>query len=165
VASGKVLNQVTTGQWLVLDLLSVDETLGWVYFTAVGREAGLDPYYVQLYRVKLDGTGLTRLSPENDDHQISTSPSGKYFLDVHSTRDAAPVSVVRSPDGRVLQSVETADISRLIGTGWKPAIPFRAGRATASRMSMATCTSRPGWIRERSIRWWTTCIPDRRSAR
>jgi dipeptidyl aminopeptidase/acylaminoacyl peptidase len=126
VASGKVLNQVTTGQWLVLDLLSVDETLGWVYFTAVGREAGLDPYYVQLYRVKLDGTGLTRLSPENDDHQISASPSGKYFLDVHSTRDAAPVSVVRSPDGRVLQPVETADISRLIGTGWKPAIPFRA---------------------------------------
>jgi len=126
VASGKVLNQVTTGQWLVVDLLSVDETLGWVYFTAVGREAGLDPYYAQLYRVKLDGTSLTRLTPENDDHQISASPSGKYFLDVHSARDAAPISVVRTPDGRVLQPVETADISRLIGTGWRPAVPFRA---------------------------------------
>jgi dipeptidyl-peptidase-4 len=126
VATGRVLNQVTSGSWLVQDLLSVDEALGWVYFTAVGREPGVDPYYQQLYRVKLDGSALTRLTPENADHEISSSPSGKYFLDVHSRRDTVPTSVIRGPDGRVSQTVETADISRLLGTGWKPAVPFKA---------------------------------------
>ena len=126
VASGRVLNQVTSGSWLVADLLTVDEALGWVYFTAVGRETGVDPYFQQLYRVKLDGTGLTRLTPENTDHSISASPSGKFFLDVHSRRDTVPTSVVRTPDGRVVQTVETADISRLLATGWKSAVPFKA---------------------------------------
>lgn len=125
-ASGQLLNQITSGPWLVLDLLHVDETLGWVYFTGVGREPGLDPYYQQLYRVRLDGTGLTRLSPEDLDHQISASPSGRFFLDVQSRRDTVPTAVVRGPDGRVLQTVERGDASRLLATGWKPPVPFRA---------------------------------------
>ena len=126
VASGRLLNQVTSGSWLVVDLLSVDETMGWVYFTGAGLEAGVDPYYHQLYRVKLDGTGLVRLSPENADHMISASPSGRFFLDVYSRRDTVPTSVIRTPDGRVIQTVETADISRLLATGWKPPVLFKA---------------------------------------
>ena len=124
--SGKQLNQVTSGPWLVVDLLHVDESLGWVYFTAVGRETGLDPYFQQLYRVKLDGTGLTRLTTGNTDHLISSSPSGNYFLDVSSRRDTAPTAVIRAPDGRAIQAVEQSDVSRLLATGWKPPVPFRA---------------------------------------
>ncbi len=125
-ATGQVLNQVTSGPWLVVDLLAVDETLGWVYFTGVGREPGVDPYFQQLYRVRLDGTGLTRLSPEDSDHLVWGSPSGRYFLDVHSRRDTVPTAVVRGPDGRVVQTVERGDASRLLATGWKPPVPFRA---------------------------------------
>lgn len=124
--SGKVINQVTSGSWLVLDVLHVDENLGWVYFTGVGRESDLDPYYQQLYRVRLDGTGLARLTPENSDHLLWRTPSGRFLLDFHSRRDTAPVAVIRSPEGRVLQTVEQGDISRLLATGWKPPVPFRA---------------------------------------
>jgi dipeptidyl aminopeptidase/acylaminoacyl peptidase len=125
-ATGAVLNQVTSGPWLVLDVLSIDETLGFVYFIGVGREPDVDPYYQQLYRVKLDGTGLTRLTPENADHQVSVAPSGRFFLDVYSRRDAVQQAVIRSLDGRVLQTVEQGDAARLLATGWKPPVPFRA---------------------------------------
>lgn len=124
--SGAVLNQVTSGPWLVLEVLHVDESLGWVYFTGVGREDGVDPYYQQLYRVRLDGTGLTRLTPENADHSVWASPSGRHFLDLYSRRDTVPHAVIRAPDGRVLQSVERGDATRLYAAGWKPPVAYRA---------------------------------------
>ncbi len=124
--NGQVIAQVTSGPWLVYDLLSVDETLGAAYFTAVGRENALDPYYRAFYKVGLDGSGLTRLSTENADHTVWASPSGKYFVDLYSRRDMAPVGVVRAADGRVLQTIEQGDISRLLADGWKPPVPFHA---------------------------------------
>ena len=125
-ATGEVITQVTRGPWLVHDLLSVDEALGTVHFTAVGRENTLDPYYRNLYRVGLDGSGLTRISPEPADHQVWASPSGRFFVDLYSRRDIAPTTVIRAPDGRVLQTIEQGDISRLLATGWKPPVSFRA---------------------------------------
>jgi dipeptidyl aminopeptidase/acylaminoacyl peptidase len=104
----------------------VDETLGWAYFTGIGREPDLDPYYRQLYRVHLDGTGLTRLTPENADHNLTSTPSGRFILDVYSRRDVAPQAVIRAPDGRVVQTVEQGEISRLLAIGWKAPMPFKA---------------------------------------
>jgi dipeptidyl-peptidase 4 len=110
----------------VQDLLAVDETLGTIHFTAVGREAGVDPYYRQLYRVGLDGSGLTRLSPANADHQVWATPSGRYFVEMSSRRDQAPVTLLRAADGRVLQTVEQGDLARLLAAGWKPPVAFSA---------------------------------------
>ncbi|MEX2528182.1 MAG: DPP IV N-terminal domain-containing protein [Gemmatimonadota bacterium] len=124
--TGALLNRVTSGAWNVLDLLHVDEAGGWLYFTGVGREANRDPYYRHLYRVRLDGSQLTLLTPEDADHQIQASPSGRYFLDSYSTVSTAPVTVLRAPDGRVLQTVEAADISDLLATGYPFPDPFVA---------------------------------------
>jgi dipeptidyl aminopeptidase/acylaminoacyl peptidase len=74
--------------------------------------------------VKLDGTGLTLLTPEDADHAVTLSPSGRYMLDVYSTPVTPPISVVRDMNGRVVVELERADISRLVATGWKPPIPF-----------------------------------------
>lgn len=125
-ATGKVITQVTSGPWLVLDLLAVDETLGTVHFAGVGRENGFDPYSRQLYKVGLDGAGLVKLSTEAADHQVVASPSGKYFVDFYSRRDLAPIAVVRTADGRVSQSIEQGDISRLTSSGWKAPLSYRA---------------------------------------
>ena len=62
-ADGTLRNQVTSGAWLVTQLIEVDEEERTVYFTAVGREEGRHPYFVHFYRVGLDGTGLELLSP------------------------------------------------------------------------------------------------------
>lgn len=123
---GNLKNRVTSGPWLVMQLLSVDEATRTAYFTAVGREEGRHPYFSHLYRVGLDGSGLRMLSPEDAVHLITPSPSGRYFLDQYSTPETAPTAVIRSQDGRVVQTVETADISRLEEAGWIPPVPFEA---------------------------------------
>ena len=72
-----------------------------LYFSAGGREAGRDPYLRHVYRVGLDGTGLTLLTPEDADHAVSFSPDGRFFVDAYSRADVPTVSVVRrSETGR-----------------------------------------------------------------
>jgi dipeptidyl aminopeptidase/acylaminoacyl peptidase len=123
---GALKNRVTSGPWLVLDLLHVDEANRQVYFLGVGREEGRHPYFPHLYRVGLDGRGLTLLSQEDASHRVTAAPSGRYFVDTYSQPDVAPVSVIRDRSGRVTQTFEEADVSRLLETGWKPATPFVA---------------------------------------
>ncbi len=125
LATGQVKNRITDGSWLVLALLQVDEAARAVYFTAVGREPG-DPYHRHLYRASLDGGAVTLLTPEDRDHQISLSPDGRYFVDTYSTRSAAPVTVLRDKTGRVVMTVEEADISPLLEAGWEPPVRFKA---------------------------------------
>jgi dipeptidyl aminopeptidase/acylaminoacyl peptidase len=116
--------QLTTGAFQVGQIAYVDEVGKQIYFTARGREPGY-LYYARLYRMGYDGSGLTLLTPEDANHVISFSPSGKYFVDAYSRIESPPVSVLRAaPDGRVVRKLEEADISRLKSAGWQPGKVF-----------------------------------------
>ncbi len=122
--TGQLPSQITTGDWLVRQVLRVDEKARVMYFLAAGKEAGRDPYFTHLYRVGLDGKGLTLLTPEDANHDVTLSPSGNYFVDSYSKPDAPPVAVLRDSDGKLIASLEKADISKLLATGWKPPMPI-----------------------------------------
>ncbi len=122
--TGRLKNQITTGEWPVLQLLRVDEKSRRITFLAGGREKGRDPYFRHLYSIGFDGGGIRLLTPEDADHEISLSPSGLYFIDSYSKPDVPQVSGLRSADGKLLLSLEKTDISRLLATGWKPPLPF-----------------------------------------
>jgi dipeptidyl-peptidase 4 len=124
--TGALRNRITTGEYTVVDVVHVDEAGGWVYFTAVGREARRDPYHRHLYRVRLDGRDLALLTPEDADHVITMAPSGRWFVDSYSRIDAAPVTVVRPADGAAVRTLEEADVSRLLATGWTYPTTFTA---------------------------------------
>jgi len=124
--TGALLGQLTTGDWRVDAVLHVDESNRWVYFTAGGREPGLDPYYLQLYRVRFDGTGIQRLTPEARHHAIRFAPGGDYFVDQYSTVDRAPIAVLRRADGRLVRQLEEVDLSPLVARGWRPPERFKA---------------------------------------
>jgi len=142
---GKLIRQITSGPWKVWEIVRVDEGQGRLYFTAVGRERGEDPYQRHLYSIKLDGTGLRVLTPENAEHVIRTptpevmrrfdpdaigpqqaafSPSGRYFVDTYSRPDLTPVSVLRTAEGRLVRVLERADISALQTGGFVMPEPF-----------------------------------------
>jgi len=123
--SGRLKNQITTGEWPVLQLLRVDEKNRRITFLAGGREKGRDPYFRHLYSVGFDGSGLVLLTPEDADHEVSLSPSGLTFVDSYSKPDVPQVSVLRNAEGKLILSLEKADISRLLATGWKPPLPFK----------------------------------------
>ncbi len=119
-ANGALMNRITAGAWTVGDLLFIDETAGRLFFTGRGREAGRMPSMAELYAVNLDGTALTRLGGEDADHTVRATPDGRYFVDSYSRPDQPPVSVLRDRTGRVLRTLEEADVSRLRALGWAP---------------------------------------------
>ncbi|MGI4867867.1 MAG: DPP IV N-terminal domain-containing protein [Janthinobacterium lividum] len=121
--SGKVKNQITKGNFVVTQLLKVDEAKRQLYFLADGREPG-NPYFTHFYRIGLDGKNLTLLTPEPGNHQVTPSPSGRYFVDTYSQPDKPGVTVLRAADGKLISTLEKTDISRLTATGWKAPTPI-----------------------------------------
>lgn len=122
--TGKLKNQVTTGAGNVTHLLRVDEKNRLLYFLGVGKEKGRDPYFRHFYRIGFDGKGLKLLTPEDADHDISLAPSGGFFTDSFSKPDVPPIAVLRDAEGKQILTLEKADITRLLATGWKPPQPI-----------------------------------------
>jgi dipeptidyl-peptidase 4 len=124
LTTGQLKNQVTHGDGPVFQLSYVDEKARVIYFTATGKEKGVDPYFEQLYRVGLDGKQQTRLTPEAAEHEITAAPDGSSFVDVYSTPQTPKVAVVRDTNGKVLVTLAKQDISQLVAAGWKPPVPI-----------------------------------------
>jgi len=128
--SGKLLNQVTKGEYVVLNILDADEKARTITFSAAGKEKGEDPYLVHLYRVGFDGSGLTPLTPENAFHGVSLSPDKSCFVDNVSRVDLPTVSLLRRlEDGEVIMELEKADIQDLLAEGWRFPEAFKAKAA------------------------------------
>lgn len=118
LSTGQLKNRITSGEWAVQQIRKIDEDARKIYFTAGGKEPG-DPYYQHFYSVNFDGTGLKHLTPENANHDITLSPSGKYFVDRYSTPAIAPTTVFRSVTGKTIKELAVADVSQLDGTEWR----------------------------------------------
>ncbi|MFZ0663734.1 MAG: DPP IV N-terminal domain-containing protein [Acidobacteriaceae bacterium] len=125
--TGQVENQITKGPWVVRAVNYVDDQKRQIYFEASGMNPGEDPYFVHAYRINFDGTGLTPLTPEKVDHHVVFSPDGKYYVDLASTVDTAPVmKLYQTSDNKQLMVVDKADISKLVAAGWQPPMSFTA---------------------------------------
>ncbi len=125
LTTGTLKNRITTGDGNVTDIVRIDEKSRTIWFTAVGKEAGRDPYYTHFYRIGFDGKRQMLLTPEDANHAVSLSPDGKYFTDTYSTPTTPPVTVLRDANGKLVRELERADVSRLLASGWKPPTPVR----------------------------------------
>jgi len=94
---GRLVRQLTKGNYMVYasagapvsrngGLVAVDEKAGWVYFTS-NKHALKERH---LYRIRMDGTALERLSRETGVHVVSFSESMEFFLDTHSNSHTPP---------------------------------------------------------------------------
>ena len=118
-ATGAVKNQITRGEWVVRKVEQVDEKQRQVWFLASGLRPGEDPYHQHLCRVNFDGSGFTRLTEGDGDHEIAFSPDRRFFTDRWSRADQPPITELRrSADGSLVCELERADASTLLATGW-----------------------------------------------
>jgi hypothetical protein len=118
--TGKVKNQITKGNWLVRNVVDVDDEKRQIWFEAGGSMPGQDPYFVQYYRINFDGTGLTRLTEANGDHNVVLSPDKKYYIDTWSRVDLPAQSQLRrTEDQKVIMDLEKGDASALLAAGFK----------------------------------------------
>ena len=76
----------------------MDEKDGVLCFTATGKVKGEDPYYVNYFRVDLDGKHQKLLTPEDATHEVTAAADGSSFVDVYSTADTPQTAVLR--DGK-----------------------------------------------------------------
>lgn len=116
--TGEMKRQITKGPWVVREVKYVDELDRVIYFTGSCLEPGRDVYYRHLYKVGLDDNQIELLTPEDAEHQIIFTPSGKYFLDRYSRVDLAPSTVLRRCDSSLVLELETADLDLFFETGW-----------------------------------------------
>lgn len=122
---GNLQKQLTSGPFHCENIVGIDEKARVLYFTANGREKGEDPYYLHLYRVNLDGTGLQLLNKDNFNHRVSMNDAHLCFVDNFSRIDAVPQAVLRDSNGNTLLELETADLSGLQEVGFQFPEPFK----------------------------------------
>ena len=111
---GKLLNAVTKGPWSVrgpgafygapLGSAWVDEAGGWVYFTALEKS----PIERHLYRIRLDGTGMERLTKDDGTHRIVMSPDRRAFVDDFSSHDTLPSLSLHDAGGATRSTLAAA---------------------------------------------------------
>ena len=124
IATGKLKNRITQGNYVVTKMLKVDEKKRVIYFEGRGKETGRNPYFKHFYKVDFSGKNLVLLTPEDADHSFNFSADETCFIDNYSTVDKPNMAVLRDLNGKLISTLETADISRLKATGWKAPIPF-----------------------------------------
>ncbi len=125
-SSGKV-HPVTEGSFVVHKILAIDNAQKEIYFTASGKKATVNPYFQSFHKVHFDGSGLTSLTPEPQNHDIALSPNHQYFVDNRSTATHPTVSLLRrTADGHILMRIDSTDIKDLLHLGWHPPQVFTA---------------------------------------
>ena len=102
-ADAKLERQITQGDFEVLAVETVDGDAGVVYFTSNQD----DPRQTQLYSVKLDGSGLRRVSQDDGTHAATFSDDTKHYVDEYSATLTPPRMSVCNAGG-VCQKVWAA---------------------------------------------------------
>jgi dienelactone hydrolase len=125
--TGKVKNQITKGDWLVRNVVDVDDAKRQIVFEAGGLVPGQDPYFVQYCRINFDGSGLTKLTDADGTHTLTFSPDKKYYVDSWQRVDLAPVAQLRrTEDHHVVMDLDKGDTTALLAAGFKPPEVFVA---------------------------------------
>ena len=118
--NGNLKRRLTEGPWHVHRILAVDESSRTIYFTGMGREAGQNPYYQNLYSVSLDGGPVRKLTTGDYFHAPVIDDNARYFVNNYSRVDTIPETAVFSTvTGKKLIALERSDFSRLFEAGYK----------------------------------------------
>jgi len=122
---GRLKNQISSGSFHANSFVNIDENKRVLFFTANGVESRTDPYYEHLYSINLNGTGLRNLNKGDFTSSTIMADSNKYFVSNFSRVNMAPKSELRTNTGALVLSLEKADLSQLMSTGYKFPEPFK----------------------------------------
>jgi dipeptidyl-peptidase 4 len=101
--SGKLINQMTHGNWSVTRIEGTDAKGQTIYYTST--EAS--PLQRQLYSVGFDGSGERRITTTEGNHRINMSPSATYFIDRYSSLRQPTQVELWTAAGQKLRTMES----------------------------------------------------------
>lgn len=106
---GQLVNQITRGEWAIRAsggvywlrqaVAGIDEKKEWIYFTSL-KESSIEKH---LYRIKLDGSNMQKLSKTAGTHGIYFSPDAKYYFDRFSTISEPPALGLYKSNGKLVE--------------------------------------------------------------
>jgi dipeptidyl-peptidase 4 len=100
--TGKLLNQITTGNFWGTAVTKVDEQAKTIYFRARKENTARFDFY----KTGLDGKGLTRLSfGEFSFDQVSLSPNAKYFISTYSNLATPSTLAIIDNKGKIVREL------------------------------------------------------------
>lgn len=105
-ADGNSIQQITKGNFEIINFLTIDEKAAYVYYLA----SPYNPTQRYLYRTKTDGKGKAeRLTPENmtGHNYYNISPDNKYAIHTFSNHNTPPViDIIRLKDHKLIRTLE-----------------------------------------------------------
>ncbi len=116
-------NEITSGNFIVKQIKSIDEKNRQIYFSAGGKEAG-NPYHNYYYKINFDSTNFTNLTPSKGTHSVTISDDYSLLIDTYSTTTEPPITVLRNGFGEKIMDLEIADISELKEKNWQAPVEF-----------------------------------------
>jgi dipeptidyl-peptidase 4 len=130
---GRVVRQLTRGDWLVRDVVAIDRKRRELLLTVADRTKDKDPYYREVIRVSIDTGQETVLSASDADHVVQgqpryglvveggrvegwraasgMSPGGDYFVEMLQRPDRPARTVLRDRSGQEILTIEPGDTS------------------------------------------------------
>ena len=99
---GKLINQITSGNWEITEFLGCDEKQGKIYYIS----CELSPLQRELYCINIDGTDKRKLSAQDGTNSTIFSNGFKYFINLYSNSETPLVVTLHSADGKLLRTLE-----------------------------------------------------------
>ncbi len=97
--NGKLIRQLTDGDWEVRSFYGVDESGGWVYFSAT-----MDSHIAEnVYRVKLTGGEVERLTKGGGTHAATFNSTFTHFVETWSDINTPPQQRLFAADGTLVR--------------------------------------------------------------
>lgn len=99
---GKLLNQVTKGNWEVTNYYGIDSKTKKLYFQSVERGS----IYRDIYTINLNGKNKTRLTNNIGTNNAIFSPKYDLFINIYSSTKTAPIYTLNSAaTGKVVRDI------------------------------------------------------------
>jgi dipeptidyl-peptidase-4 len=130
---GKLLHPITSGEWVVDDVVAVDAAAGRVYFTA-NKDSAIER---QVYSAALAGGDIRRLSEAPGMHDATFAADAKAWVDHWSATDVPPQTELRAADGKLVKVLLANDLD-------DPKHPYAPYRAAHRPVEFGTLTAADG---------------------
>lgn len=100
--SGKLINQITKGQWEVTEIYGIDEKNGVVYYQSTEES----PVSRNIYSVKLSGKDKRKLNAKNGVSNAEFSSTFNYFINTWSDANTPYLVTINDNKGKTIRVIE-----------------------------------------------------------
>jgi dipeptidyl-peptidase-4 len=111
--SGKLLNQVTRGNWSATRVEGIDPKRQLIYYSSTQQS----PLQRQLYSIRFDGSGMHAVTSVAGNHRIDMSPSTAFFIDRWSSlRQPTQIELWSTSSGKLRTMESNASVTQWLAT-------------------------------------------------